>query len=34
MISKTRVVINKDSNKFITIMLWIFLAIYIYLLFD
>ena len=31
MISKTHVVINKDSNKFITIMLWIFLAIYIYL---
>ena len=36
--SKTRIVINKGSNKFITIILWIFLATYlatyIYLLFN
>jgi hypothetical protein len=31
-ISETRIVINKDSNKFITIILWICLAIFIYLL--
>jgi uncharacterized RDD family membrane protein YckC len=33
-ISKTHIVINKGSNKFITIILWIFLATYIYLLFN
>ena len=33
-ISKTRIVINKGSNKFITIILWIFIVIYIYLLFN
>lgn len=33
-VSKTRIDINKDSNKFITIILWIFLATYIYLILN